>query len=284
MAYNYNEEVIDMLLKKSLGAAYTSKLYVTGQETPILSNIQTKQIFASPITDFPSSYFDWSLSPTAVTGGGTVTFLEYVNGEIKPESFSYIKKYENIPMSVVAGTNNRSWKPTESTFQEKFNNVILGKPNFIFSLTTNITNYETILSSNSTFKPIINNGVLVFLGNSIPTSTNVVKMKEVYIYEGAFGAASGLQLSDLTDVAAGSPGVGQPLLYNNTSKMWTTGIIGRDYIPIDKLNDLTNIIPLYINENKGLCNIVVEGEYHFTLNQLSGNSKLMKSIENLLNK
>ena len=52
----------------------------------------------------------------------------------------------------------------------------------------------------------------------------------------------------------------------------------------DKLNDLTNIIPLYINEDKGLCNIVIEGEYYFTLNQLSGNSKLMKSIENLLEK
>ena len=104
----YNEEVVDMLLKKSLGARYTSKLYVTGQETPILSNIQTKQIFASPITNMPSDLLDWSTTSTAVTGGGTVTSLEYVNGETLPESFTYIKKYENIPMSVVAGTNNRS--------------------------------------------------------------------------------------------------------------------------------------------------------------------------------
>ena len=38
------------------------------------------------------------------------------------------------------------------------------------------------------------------------------------------------------------------------------------------------------SKDKGLCNIVIEGEYYFTLNQLSGNSKLMKSIENLLEK
>jgi hypothetical protein len=243
MAYNYNEEVIDMLLKKSLGAAYTSKLYVTGQETPILSNIQTKQIFASPITDFPSSYFDWSLSPTAVTGGGTVTFLEYVNGEIKPESFSYIKKYENIPMSVVAGTNNRSWKPTESTFQEKFNNVILGKPNFIFSLTTNITNYETILSSNSTFKPIINNGVLTFLGNSVPLETSSVELKEIYAYDGIMGAVGSVKLNDLNDVQIGETTTAQntqPLIFTSFD-FWKEGTVGMAYMPIQEINDFLEV-------------------------------------------
>jgi hypothetical protein len=252
MAFTYNDEVVDLLLKKTLGTSYTSSTLVPGQETPLLQRIQNNQIFGRPLTEFSANLFDWSSPATAVTGGGTVSLLEYVHGEANPEMYSYIKKYEEIPMSVVAGTNNRAWKPTESSIQEKFKNVILGKPNFLFSLTTNITNYETILSSNSTFKPIINNGVLVFLGNSIPTSTNVVKMKEVYIYEGAFGAASGLQLSDLTDVAAGSPGVGQPLLYNNTSKMWTTGIIGRDYIPIDKLNDLTDVTTTGIQNKETL--------------------------------
>ena len=138
-------------------------------------------------------------------------------------------------MSVVAGTNNRAWKPTDSSLQEKFKNVILGKPNFLFSLTTNITNYETILSSNSAFKPIINNGVLVFLGNSIPTATNVVKMKQVFIYEGSFGAAAGLILDDLTDVIIDTPNLdnGQPLVYNTVAGVWEGGMVGR-CIPIVK--------------------------------------------------
>ena len=100
-----------------------------GQETPLLQRIQNNQIFGRPLTSFPASLFDWTAS-TAVTGGGTVSSLDYVHGETKPESFTYIKKYEEIPMSVVAGTNNRAWKPTDSSLQEKFKNVILGKPNF----------------------------------------------------------------------------------------------------------------------------------------------------------
>ena len=144
MAFTYNDEVVDLLLKKTLGTSYTSSTLVPGQETPLLQRIQNNQIFGRPLTEFSANLFDWSSPATAVTGGGTVSLLEYVHGEANPEMYSYIKKYEEIPMSVVAGTNNRAWKPTESSIQEKFKNVILGKTNFLFSLTTNITNYETI--------------------------------------------------------------------------------------------------------------------------------------------
>ena len=253
MAFTYNDEVVDLLLKKTLGTAYTSSTLVPGQETPLLQRIQNNQIFGRPLTSFPASLFDWTAS-TAVTGGGTVSSLDYVHGETNPESFTYIKKYEEIPMSVVAGTNNRAWKPTDSSLQEKFKNVILGKPNFLFSLTTNITNYETILSSNSAFKPIINNGVLVFLGNSIPTATNVVKMKQVFIYEGSFGAAAGLILDDLTDVIIDTPNLanGQPLVYNTVAGVWEGGMVGRSYIPIDKINDLTDINTTGIQDKQTL--------------------------------
>ena len=240
----YNDEVIDMLLKKSLGAAYTSKLYVTGQETPILSNIQTKQIFASPITNMPSNLLDWSTTSTAVTGGGTYKTLDYVNGETLPESFTYIRKYENIPMSVVAGTNNRSWKPTESTFQEKFNNVILGKPNFSYILSTDITNYETILSSSSAFKPIINNGVLTFLGNSVPQSNTVLKLKEIYVYDGEMGAVGSVKLNDFDDVILGDSTIAQntqPLAYDTITGVWKEGSISMPYMPIQKINDFLEV-------------------------------------------
>ena len=59
-------------------------------------------------------YFTWS-STSNVTGGGTVSYLDVVTGE--SSTFQYIKKYEGIPMTVVAGTNNRAWKPTDTTMQ-----------------------------------------------------------------------------------------------------------------------------------------------------------------------
>ena len=48
--------------------------------------ILNNQIFGRPLTSFPASLFDWTAS-TAVTGGGTVSSLDYVHGETNPESF-----------------------------------------------------------------------------------------------------------------------------------------------------------------------------------------------------
>ncbi len=143
MAFNYNDEVIDLLLKKSLGSSYTSSALVSGQETPILEKFHNLQVFFDTITDKNSSSFTWS-SSTNVTGGGTVKTLANVSGESNPGYFTHVKKYENIPMTVVAGTEYRAWRPTNDDMEEKFKNVILGKPNFNFSITSNITNYTTI--------------------------------------------------------------------------------------------------------------------------------------------
>lgn len=238
MSFNYNNEVLDLLLKKTLGSAYTSADLVSGQETPVLPKIQNSQIFTNRITDVNASNFTWS-SASNVTGGGTVKYLDVVTGETS--TFQYIKKYEAIPMSVVAGTNNRAWKPTDSGMQAKFENVILGKPNFNFSITTDITNYGTIYSTNSGYKPVINNGVLVFLGNSVPASTTVMAMKEVYIYEGAFGTTTGILISDISNVNITSPQDGQALVYDNATQKWIAGTVGAAYIPISTLETLDDV-------------------------------------------
>ena len=238
MSFNYNNEVLDLLLKKTLGSAYTSADLVSGQETPVLPKIQNSQIFTNRITDANASNFTWS-STSNVTGGGTVSYLDVVTGETS--TFQYIKKYEAIPMSVVAGTNNRAWKPTDSGMQEKFENVISGKPNFSFSITTDITNYGTIYSTNSGYKPVINNGVLVFLGNSVPASTTVMAMKEVYIYEGAFGTTTGILISDISNVNITSPQDGQALVYDNATQKWIAGTVGAAYIPISTLETLDDV-------------------------------------------
>ena len=238
MSFNYNNEVLDLLLKKTLGSAYTSSGLVAGQETPVLPKIQNSQIFTNRITDKNSSNFTWS-STSNVSGGGTVSYLDVVTGETS--TFQYIKKYETIPMTVVAGTNNRAWKPTDGAMQEKFENVILGKPNFSFSIATDITNYNTIYSTNSLYKPVINNGVLVFLGNSVPSSTTVMSMKEVFIYEGAFGTTTGMLISDISNVNVSSPQDGQPLIYDTASQKWIAGTVGRDYIPINTLESVDDV-------------------------------------------
>ena len=238
MSFNYNNEVLDLLLKKTLGSAYTSADLVSGQETPVLPKIQNSQIFTNRITDKNSSNFTWS-SSSNVTGGGTVKYLDVVTGETT--TFQFIKKYEAIPMSVVAGTNNRAWKPTDSTMREKFQNVILGKPNFSFSITTDITNYTTIYSTNSGYKPVINNGILVFLGNSVPSSTTVISMKEVFVYEGAFGTTTGMLISDMSNVTITSPQDGQALVYDNSLQKWIAGTVGADYIPISTLETLDDV-------------------------------------------
>ena len=89
-------------------------------------------------------------------------------------------------MTAVAGTNYRAWKPSNADMISKLENTIIGKSSFPFTLTTNITNYNTIYNTNSSFKPVISNGVLLFLGNIAPASSSTISFTEVHIYEGEF--------------------------------------------------------------------------------------------------
>ena len=49
MAFNYNNEVIDLLFKKTLGTTYTTSNLVPGQEIPLQPKIHNEQIFGEPI-------------------------------------------------------------------------------------------------------------------------------------------------------------------------------------------------------------------------------------------
>ena len=219
MAFNYNDEVIDLLLKKNLGSSYTTSGLVSGQENQVLEKYHNLQVFFDTITDKNESAFTWS-SATNVTGGGTVRTLDNVAGESNPGYYTHIKKYENIPMTSIPGTNYRGWKPSNSDIQDKFINVILGRNNFDFIISSNITSYETIYSTSSAFKPIINNGVLIFLGNVKPEGNNTITMKEVYIVEGYSGTFANIQLNDITDISATNPLNTQPLIDGSQKSGW----------------------------------------------------------------
>ena len=51
MAFNYNDETIDLLLKKNLGTAYTTSGLVAGQESQVLEIYLNIQVFFDTITD-----------------------------------------------------------------------------------------------------------------------------------------------------------------------------------------------------------------------------------------
>ena len=240
MSFVYNNEVIDLLLKKSLGSAYTSSALVPGQENQILPKILNQQLLASPITNKTSSSFTWS-SSSNVVGGGTVKSLSNVAGETEPASFTYIKKYENIPMTAVAGTNFRAWKPSNADMISKLENTIIGKSSFPFTLTTNITNYATIYNTNSSFKPVISNGVLLFLGNISPGSTSSISFTEVYIYEGEFGAKSELELNELTNVSVPAPSNGELLQWDAANSQWIAGAAAASAIANANIEALNNV-------------------------------------------
>ena len=54
------------------------------------------------------------------------------------------------------------------------------------------------------------------------------------------------------------------------------------HVNSEKFNDMTKIIPFYETEENGLCNILIDYENSFTMNEFSENKKLMKLIDSLL--
>ena len=66
-------------------------------------------------------------------------------------------------------------------------------------------------------------------------------MKEVFIYEGAFGTTTGMLISDISNVNISSPQDGQPLIYDSASQKWIAGTVGRDYIPINTLESVDDV-------------------------------------------
>jgi len=251
MAFNYNNEIVDLLLKKNLGSAYTTSGLVSGQETQILEKFHNLQVFFDTITDKNESAFTWS-SATNVTGGGTVKTLSNVAGESNPGYYTHIKKYENIPMTSVPGTEYRAWRPTNDDMKTKFKDVILGRSNFDFIISSNITSYGTIYNTSSAFKPLINNGVLIFLGNVKPAGNNTITMKEVYIVEGYSGTFANIQLNDIADISSSNPLNTQPLIFDGATQKWTEGSIKYDHFPIQGLGDLDDVDTTTVAPNYGI--------------------------------
>ena len=246
MAFEHNEEILDLLFKKALGISYTSSSLLPGQELTHETQISNEQILPFPITSKPSSNFTWS-EATNLEGGGEVYDLINVNGEVSPDLFTHLKKYENIPMSLIPGTLNRAWKPASESIKIKFKNVILGKSNFNFIINTDISNYETILNTNIAFKPVISGGVLLFLGNLSPTNSSTITMKEFYIYDGPIGIINSIPLTGLSDVnvyhevtnsTLAAPESGDQLIYDASNNQW---VAGRGVVPIANFEDLEDV-------------------------------------------
>ena len=251
MAFNYNNEIVDLLLKKNLGSAYTTSELVSGQETQILEKFHNLQVFFDQITDKSESAFTWS-SATNVTGGGTVKTLDNVAGESNPGYYTHIKKYENIPMTSVPGTEYRAWRPSNDDMKSKFKDVILGRSNLDFIISSNISNFNTIYNTSSAFKPLINNGVLIFLGNVKPAGNNTITMKEVYIVEGYSGTFANIQLNDIADISSSNPLNTQPLIFDGATQKWTEGSIKYDHFPIQGLGDLDDVDTTTVASNYGI--------------------------------
>jgi len=184
--FDYNKEVVDLLFKNVIGTQYTSSELTPGQENLSLTTIQHEQIYSQPIPTSSKDKMEWSV-PETLVGGGTVSYLNNVTGE--GNTFTYIKKYENIMMepTILYDDGNRAWIPINSLIRTKLKNMIKGKIAFQFIIETNIAGSTIINSNNGQFNPIVNNGILLFLGETYPAQNAFISFKELYIYEGKLG-------------------------------------------------------------------------------------------------
>ena len=57
MSFNYNEELLDLLLKQVLGTRYTSSSLVFGQEQAVMQRHQTDLVYANVLTDMTEGSF-----------------------------------------------------------------------------------------------------------------------------------------------------------------------------------------------------------------------------------
>ncbi|HIE84929.1 MAG TPA: hypothetical protein EYQ00_14305, partial [Dehalococcoidia bacterium] len=94
--FDYNKEVVDLLFKNVIGTQYTSSELTPGQENLSLTTIQHEQIYSQPIPTSSKDKMEWSVPEALSAFGGTISNLINVTGE--GNTFTYIKKYENIMM------------------------------------------------------------------------------------------------------------------------------------------------------------------------------------------
>ena len=193
-----DKEKIDLLLKKALGFRYTTSSLIPGQENFQTSFILNEQIFSKKLPTETSLSYNGVADGTHTQTGGQIASSYPMS---VPSGFTHIKKYTNVRMTVIPGTDNRAWEPFSVTsgndaniLKTKLTQSILGNAKFKFLLSVNGV---TVNPYNSQYTPVINNGILIFFGGTVPSSSTTVFFTELYVYDGEFGAAVEINETDL---------------------------------------------------------------------------------------
>ena len=193
-----DKEKIDLLLKKALGFRYTTSNLIPGQENFQTSFILNEQIFSKKLPIENALSYNGIADITYTQTGGQIASSYPMS---VPAGFEHIKKYTNVRLSVVPGTENRAWEPFTVTsgtdtdiLKTKATQSIIGNAKFKFLLSVDGV---TVNPYNSQYSPVINNGILIFFGSTVPTASSTVFFTELYIYDGEFGAAVEVNETDL---------------------------------------------------------------------------------------
>ena len=107
-----DKEKIDLLLKKALGFRYTTSSLIPGQENFQTSFILNEQIFSKKLPTETSLSYNGVADGTHTQTGGQIASSYPMS---VPSGFTHIKKYTNVRMTVIPGTDNRAWEPFSVT-------------------------------------------------------------------------------------------------------------------------------------------------------------------------
>jgi len=193
-----DKEKIDLLLKRALGFRYTTSNLIPGQENFQTSFILNEQIFSKKLPSEANLSYNGVSDATHTQTGGQIASAYPMS---VPSGFTHIKKYTNVRMTVIPGTENRAWEPFTVTsgndanvLRTKLSQNISGNAKFKFLLSVDSV---TVNPYNSQYTPVINNGILIFFGGTVPSATSTIFFTELYVYDGDFGAAVEVTETDL---------------------------------------------------------------------------------------
>jgi len=190
------------------------------------------------------------------------SYIKSINSLANSENkYDYIKRYENVELERVSNSsNNRAWYPKNNIMKEKIKNVIQGRTPFYFELICDMVGSPLINAWDQLFKPYINNGILVFLGEKTPLSDTTLSFKVFYTFEGYTAPNAIVRHLDNNPTYIGD----EPyIFYNKTEKMnkLTTGE-SKQFVPIgydsfvkefcehpDKIENINEEVKYYEVEN-----------------------------------
>ena len=144
-----DKEKIDLLLKKALGFRYTTSSLIPGQENFQTSFILNEQIFSKKLPIENALSYNGIADTTYTQNGGQIASSYPMS---VPSGFEHIKKYTNVRMSVVPGTENRAWEPFTVTsgtdadiLKTKATQSIIGNAKFKFLLSVDGVTFLVLL-------------------------------------------------------------------------------------------------------------------------------------------